>query len=72
MTIFVSISDVCDAEARQIGQNAALQKLAAEVERIQNIAHFDRHQPFPIVKKVLGKMLRLYAQGGSALSELVC
>lgn len=61
MTIFVSISDVCAAEARQSGQTAALQKLAAEVERIQNIAHFDRHQPFPIVKKVLGKTFRLYA-----------
>ncbi len=61
MTIFVSISDVCAAEARQSGQSAALQKLNAEVERIQNIAHFDRHQPFPIVKKVLGNTYRLYA-----------
>lgn len=61
MTIFVSISDACAADARQSGQIAALQRLAAEVERIQNIAHFDRHQPFPIVKKVLGKTFRLYA-----------
>ncbi len=61
MTIFVSISDVCAAEARQSGQSAGLQNLATEVERIQNIAHFDRHQPFPIVKKVLGKTFRLYA-----------
>lgn len=61
MTIFVSIAEVCAAEARQSGQSAALLKLAAEVERIQNIAHFDRHQPFPIVKKVLGKTFRLYA-----------
>lgn len=61
MTIFVSISDVCTAEARESGQSVALHKLAAEVERIQTIAHFDRHQPFPIVKKVLGKTFRLYA-----------
>jgi len=61
MTIFVSISDMCEAEARKSGQSAALHKLAAEVERVQNIAHFDRHQPFPIVKKVLGKTFRLYA-----------
>jgi hypothetical protein len=61
VTIFVSISDVCTAEARESGQSVALHKLAAEVERIQTIAHFDRHQPFPIVKKVLGKTFRLYA-----------
>jgi hypothetical protein len=61
MTIFVSITDACAAEARQSGQSAAVQKLAAEVERIQNIDHFDRHLPFPIVKKVLGKTFRLYA-----------
>lgn len=60
MTIFVSISPACEADARTYSQQDTLRAIADNIERQQSVAILDKHQPWPILKKPSGRF-RAYA-----------
>src|SRR2546421_442356 len=60
MAIVVHISEGCRKQARSHGWLPAVERLAAEIESKQHTGNLEKHLPYPIVEKVMGRSYRLY------------
>lgn len=60
MTVFVDVSDTCQAQAQTYSQLDTLKAIARNIEEQQSVAILDKHQPWPILKKPSGRF-RAYA-----------